>query len=43
MYRIFIVEDDRVIEEGLRKHIEGGGFEARLCADFSNVTAEFAA
>ena len=43
MYRIFIVEDDRVIAEGLRKHIEGWGFEARLCADFSNVTAEFAA
>ena len=43
MYRIFIVEDDRTIAETLRKHIESWGFEARVCVDFSNVTAEFAA
>ena len=43
MYRIFIVEDDRAIAEALRRHIESWGFEARLCADFTNVTAEFAA
>ena len=43
MYRIFIVEDDRVIAESLRRHIESWGFEARVCADFANVTAEFAA
>ena len=43
MYRIFIVEDDRAIAEGLKRHIEGWGFEARVCADFTNVTAEFAA
>ena len=43
MYRIFIIEDDRAIAEGLRKHIESWGFEARVCADFANVTAEFAA
>ena len=43
MYRIFIVEDDRTIAEALRRHIEGWGFEARVCADFTNVTAEFAA
>ena len=43
MYRIFIVEDDRAIAEGLKRHIESWGFEARVCADFTNVTAEFAA
>ena len=43
MYRIFIVEDDRAIAEALHRHIESWGFEARVCADFANVTAEFAA
>ena len=43
MYRIFIVEDDRTIAEGLKKHIESWDFEARVCTDFTNVTAEFAA
>ena len=43
MYRIFIVEDDRTIAEGLKKHIESWDFEARVCEDFANVTAEFAA
>ena len=43
MYRIFIVEDDRTIAEGLRRHIESWGFEARVCEDFANVIAEFAA
>ena len=43
MYRIFIVEDDRTIAEALKKHIESWGFEARVCGNFSNVTAEFAA
>ena len=43
MYRIFIVEDDRTIAEGLRRHIESWGFEARVCEDFTDVIAEFAA
>ena len=43
MYRIFIVEDDRTIAEGLRRYIESWGFEARVCEDFADVTAEFAA
>ena len=43
MYRIFIVEDDRTIAEGLKRHIESWDFEARVCEDFANVTAEFAA
>ena len=43
MYRIFIVEDERAIAEGLKRHIESWGFETRVCADFANVTAEFAA
>ena len=43
MYRIFIVEDDRAIAAAVQRHIESWGFEARACADFDNVTAEFAA
>ena len=43
MYRIFIVEDDRAIAAAMQKHIESWGFEARVCADFTDVAAEFAA
>ena len=41
MYRIFIVEDDRVIAGALEKHIANWGFEARCAQDFSDVLNEF--
>lgn len=43
MYRIFIVEDDAGIAQGIREQIEQWGMEARCAADFRNVMAEFAA
>ena len=41
MYRILIVEDDRVIAGAMRRHIENWGFEARCAEDFSDVLGEF--
>lgn len=41
MYRIFIVEDDRVIAGAMKKHIESWGFDVRCATDFSNVLGEF--
>ncbi|MGI5985818.1 MAG: response regulator, partial [Oscillospiraceae bacterium] len=41
MHRIFIVEDDTVIAESIRRHISAWGCEV-LCADnFENVLSEF--
>lgn len=42
MYKILIVEDDTVISETVKKHIEAWGCEARCVRDFSNVIGEFA-
>lgn len=42
MHRIFIVEDDIVIAEEIRKHISAWGCEARCAADFEHVLSEFA-
>ena len=41
MYRIFIVEDDRVIAGAMKRHIESWGFEARCAEDFAGVLGEF--
>lgn len=41
MYRIFIVEDDRVISKAIEKHIRSWGCEARCVEDFSDITGEF--
>ena len=41
MYRILIVEDDRVIAGAMKKHIESWGFDVRCASDFSNVLGEF--
>ena len=41
MYRILIVEDDRVIAGAMEKRIESWGFEARCAEDFSDVLSEF--
>lgn len=42
MYRIFIVEDDRVIAQTMARHIESWGFEVRCAEDFTAVLEEFA-
>ena len=41
MYRILIVEDDAVIAEAIRQHMESWGFGARCVEDFHNVLKEF--
>ncbi len=40
-HRIFIVEDDRVIAQAVKRHIESWGCEARVVTDFRNVLKEF--
>lgn len=42
MYRILIVEDDKIIARSLRRHLEGWDYETACVQDFSNVMAEFA-
>ncbi len=41
MYKLFIVEDDGGIADGIRTLAENWGFEARVCSDFRKVTEEF--
>ena len=41
MHRIFIVEDDAVIAEAVKRHIGAWGCEARCAANFENVLSEF--
>ncbi|WP_426350251.1 response regulator transcription factor [Alloiococcus sp. CFN-8] len=41
MYRVLIIEDDRVIAEAIKKHIEGWGYEARATENFQEVLSEF--
>ena len=36
-----IIEDDRVIAEAIKKHIEGWGYEARATENFQDVLSEF--
>ncbi len=43
MYRIFLVEDDSVIVDVVRRHLEGWGYEVVCPERFDNVLAEFAA
>jgi DNA-binding response OmpR family regulator len=43
MHRILIVEDDVLIAETIKKHLEGWGYTASCAADFSDVLAEFIA
>ncbi len=42
MYKLYIVEDDGGIANGIKSLAENWGFEVRICSDFRNVTAEFA-
>ena len=41
MHRIFIVEDDSVIAEAVKRHIGAWGCEARCAINFENVLSEF--
>jgi len=41
MYRILIVEDDDIIAEAVRRHIDSWGCETRCARDFRNILAEF--
>lgn len=41
MYRILIVEDDRVISERVKKHLEKWGYEAVCAQNFENILPQF--
>jgi len=41
LHRIFIVEDDTVIAESIRRHISAWGCEVRCADNFENVLSEF--
>ena len=41
MHRIFIVEDDSVIAEAIKRHIGAWGCEVRCAGNFENVLSEF--
>lgn len=43
MYKIFIVEDDPVIAQAMRRSLETWGWEAKCADDFSDVLSQFAA
>ena len=42
MYKIFIVEDDRGIADGLTQQLSHWNMESRVVSDFRNIPAEFA-
>lgn len=42
MYKLFIVEDDPGIAEGIKNSAQSWGFDARICKNFESVTDEFA-
>jgi len=42
LHKVFIVEDDAVISDAIKRHIGAWGCEARCAADFENVLSEFA-
>ncbi|SHH86047.1 DNA-binding response regulator, OmpR family, contains REC and winged-helix (wHTH) domain [Sporobacter termitidis DSM 10068] len=42
MYKVLIVEDDRIIAEAIRKHLESWGLRALCVTDFRDVPAQFA-
>lgn len=41
MYKIFIVEDDPGIADGIKRRTEAWGYETEIASDFRNVLAEF--
>ena len=42
MYKLYIVEDDGVIADGIASLADSWGYEAVVCKDFRHVTEEFA-
>ncbi len=42
MYKILIVEDDMVIGNAVKKHIETWGYQAYLAENFQNIMEDFA-
>ena len=42
-YKLLIVEDDTVIAEEMKRHLEKWGYEVACVENFQNVTREFAA
>ena len=43
MYKLFIIEDDTGIADGIRELAEMWEFQVKICENFRNVTEEFAA
>lgn len=43
MYKIFVVEDDAVIAEAIKKHISAWGVSVQCAKNFDQVLSEFAA
>lgn len=41
MYKIFMVEDDEIIERSIREHLQAWNYDVCCVEDFSNVVAEF--
>lgn len=41
MYRILIVEDDEVIAEGVKRHLQSWGYQVDKVENFENVLQEF--
>ena len=41
MYRIFIVEDDEIISEVLKKNLSSWGYDVSCAEDFSNIIQKF--
>lgn len=41
MYRIYIIEDDEIIANLLRKNLSSWGYEVSCAEDFSNILQEF--
>lgn len=42
MYKIFVVEDDTIIAEEMKKHLEKWGYEVETVREFSDVMTQFA-
>lgn len=41
MYKLFIIEDDDVIANAIKKYLESWGFEVRTAADFREIVSEY--
>ena len=41
MYKILVIEDDTIISEKVKEHLEKWNYEVRCVTDFTNVTTDF--